>query len=356
MTNGSIRIMEPTPVAALRRLEERWRRDLAFQEQLGEVTPLRQRQATDQAAREEYAREMISLIRAGRSAGRFNFELYVYYVNFYLRNLVHEGRLAEGRYDPQLATVRAALERIRTDHQLPAGEPWLRGQGSAEYESLNDEYERLLESMLPGVLREFGESEVADLLASDPARYEALERAGARIAHQQTTPAENLELLVLRYKREGEMAGEAGAYYAACAMLGAAIEASLLALCYRHPLEAENARRRLNRQSRPDAEPERWSLLDLVVIAVVAGWIPALRTDSWELSTSDWVRRIDQLRQFRNLLHPGKHLATRPWIQLGKEDYEDARAIFEVLDFQLKRVKEQIPAVVAPAAAPVGNA
>jgi hypothetical protein len=332
--------MESAFAAAVNRLEERWRRDLEFQEQLGELTPLRLRQANDQAAREEYAREMISLIRAGRSAGRFNFELYVYYIDFYLRNLVHEGRIAEGRYDAALAGVRAALERIRAEHPLSAGELWLRGQGPPEYERLNDEYERVLESMLPGVLREFGESELADLLAADPSRYQALERAGFRIVHKQSTPAENLGLLIERYKREGEMAGEAGAYYAACAMLGAAIEASLLALCYQYPIESENARLRLNRQFRPEAEPERWSLLDLVVIAVVAGWIPALRTDSWELSTGEWVRRIDQLRQFRNLLHPGKHLNTRPWNQLGKEDYEDARAIFEVLDFQLKRLRK----------------
>jgi len=167
--------------------------------------------------------------------------------------------------------------------------------------------------------------------------------------HRKGSPVESLTRLGARYRREGELAAQAGAYYAACAMLGAAIEATLLALCHARPAEAEAARKRLHRDFRPLRDPDRWSLLDMVAIAIIAGWLPSLGEDSLALTAGEWLRRIDRLRRLRNLLHPGRHLATAPWVQLGRDEYDDARAIFDVFEFQLARLAAPPPAPPTPA-------
>ena len=289
--------------------------------------------------REEYVRQLLPLIRTGTEARSLSLEQSVYLRNN-LIELVHESRLEEGLYQDKLEPIDERIREVEKKHGLELGEYWLINEGPQEWRELNDEYNKTNNSYRLPIYREFGEEELATLLETDPEQFEALCEAGRKEIFELTSPIDNLNSLINIYKRESHLCAEAGAYYAACATLGAALEALLLTLCHQYPQQSKDACQRLPKKHRPNkSDPDGWGLSDLVNIASDAGWIPAFIVNSEKFDIAEWVHLI---RGLRNLIHPGNHLRNKPRARIGEQDYEDARAAYTLVEMRFEQLESAL--------------
>jgi hypothetical protein len=143
---------------------------------------------------------------------------------------------------------------------------------------------------------------------------------------------DRLVTLIRRYERESQRCAEVKAYYAACAMLGAAVEGSLLAMCCAYPKEVKRAIQSLPENERPRGRWKRWALHQLLIVAKTAGWLPARRGKRGRLKVGDWAELLQELR---NLVHPGKHLRSYPKVRIRRGHLADARTVFEAVNDHL---------------------
>jgi hypothetical protein len=120
----------------------------------------------------------------------------------------------------------------------------------------------------------------------------------------------------------------AGAYRAACVMLGSAVEAALLAT-----VAAVEDRLRESGQW-PTGNPLRWDLGTLLKIAGQADLLP-VSTSGYELS--DEVKAVKQLR---NLVHPAAYVRDVP------ANFEADEALFQAAYRVLDEVYEATLAVI----------
>lgn len=113
-----------------------------------------------------------------------------------------------------------------------------------------------------------------------------------------------LSKIAIRYEREALKCASIRAYYAACIMLGAALEAILIQMCDLFKGETKEAISRL--EKKPKGHPVRWGLDDLIKVAVEAGWLPRKRgSNSDEPGAGELIHLV---RRLRDLSHPGRHL------------------------------------------------
>lgn len=134
-----------------------------------------------------------------------------------------------------------------------------------------------------------------------------------------------LSKIAVRYEREAEKCASVRVYYAACIMIGGALEAILLQMCDRFEHEVAEAIRTLPRK--PKGTIEHWGLDDLIRIAVAAGWLPPRRGP--DLAEPGVGELIDLPRRLRNLSHPAVHLREVDEVPLRAASYRVAYAIFD---------------------------
>jgi hypothetical protein len=134
-----------------------------------------------------------------------------------------------------------------------------------------------------------------------------------------------LSKIAVRYEREAEKCASVRAYYAACIMIGGALEAILLQMCDLFEHEVAEAIPTLPRK--PKGTIEHWGLDDLIRIAVAVGWLPLRRGP--DLAEPGVGELIDLLRRLRNLSHPAVHLREVDEVPLRAASYRVAYAIFD---------------------------
>jgi hypothetical protein len=137
------------------------------------------------------------------------------------------------------------------------------------------------------------------------------------------------------YYDEAETCASAGAHVAACVMLGAALEASLLglALCLPDDLQQSAvAPRYKGGKLRP---PEKWSLRELLDVAKERAWLPGGLAPDLDTTVEDALDAgyigdcAEIVQETRNLLHPGKHTREYVHVTLGPHHYDQSRRIVE---------------------------
>lgn len=137
--------------------------------------------------------------------------------------------------------------------------------------------------------------------------------------------------IAVQYRREAKACYQADAPLAACIMMGAALEAALLAsvhLC----LDA------VSRLSTIPHNPiEKWSLEELLNVARDLGWLSNVVAEgdspgSFRITLYDYA---SWLRKVRNRVHPGRHIREDPDSDLT---YKDATLAFRVVDVATLRV------------------
>jgi hypothetical protein len=142
------------------------------------------------------------------------------------------------------------------------------------------------------------------------------------------------------YYREARKCMDSKAYLAGCIMMGAALEASLLAFanCYSsEALRSSNAPTKRG-NIKPLAE---WRLQELLAVAKDQGWLQSSLSldEEWngkKAQIGDWA---EVLRQIRNLIHPVRHMLDFSRKRITKKYLETAFEIFEVAtDYLLNKI------------------
>jgi len=131
---------------------------------------------------------------------------------------------------------------------------------------------------------------------------------------------DKLENFIELCEMEAETCAEAGAYYGACVLYGAALEGMLLRMCDLFPKDVEAGMALLPKKKRPNGELVTWLLAPLIGVARAGKWLPEKRVDG-----SDWV---DSLKDLRNSIHPGKHIASGS-NTIGGAEYLWAKEAYE---------------------------
>lgn len=274
------------------------------------------------------ARRYLDLVRALRQAGQITFAEYVLQVGSRIE-MVSDHRWTEGAYSADLCPIDEAMQQITQAHGLSDDQYWAREDEPPDYRKLSDAYSACLDLKLIEVMREFGETELADLRQQHPDRYDALREEGRRSVFEKDNRHTALATLIAHYESEAETAGAAGAYLSGCLMWGAAVEGRLLLWCLKAAVVAEQARQSLPAKARPrKPDPLDWTLDNLVQVARAAGWIGVLEDDDFIFPVEALLRN---LRQTRNLIHPGRSLREEPHLRRDKAAFDDARAAYAAL-------------------------
>lgn len=150
----------------------------------------------------------------------------------------------------------------------------------------------------------------------------------------------SLQLLIKRYEQESRRCAKARAYYGACALIGAALEGALISMCNLYPEETEKAIRELHLKNLWKKHLLWYELYDLIKIAKFANWLPGRMQKKAKRKIGDY---LDAVKEFRNLIHPGRHLREGTKLRLKKSHYAYSREIFEYAhDWLYKYVTESI--------------
>jgi hypothetical protein len=150
--------------------------------------------------------------------------------------------------------------------------------------------------------------------------------------------------LLLKLAVHGELeaarCAKVRAYYGACILAAASIEA-MLATCDLLPDEVRGASAKLKLKLRGSID--QLGLAALLKIATTAGWLPAEQQDS---SKPDIQAVTDIVRRLRNLSHPGKHLHELKRVPLPRKSYRIARyTVDAVRDHLANKLGIELPPI-----------
>ena len=136
------------------------------------------------------------------------------------------------------------------------------------------------------------------------------------------------------YDDEAHKCLASGAYLAACAMLGAELEAVLLLVASVHTEEVEESPVRPQRGGKPRPMLS-WKFWELLRVARDLGWLPS----DWSIEIDADGRLIrandhaDLVRRVRNLMHPARYIQDIPGGQVNEADLDICyRIVEEVID------------------------
>ncbi len=140
------------------------------------------------------------------------------------------------------------------------------------------------------------------------------------------------------YYHQAEKCSETKAYLAGCVMLGAALEANLVAMVCCFPEEVSRCCK-LPKNKNGKAKPVlAWTLRQLLDIAKELDWLPSklIESEEWDSKKAhigDWS---DILRELRNLIHAGRYLTDYPNTRITKKYLEISFEILEVANDHLR--------------------
>lgn len=142
--------------------------------------------------------------------------------------------------------------------------------------------------------------------------------------------SERLSKLAIFYDREATKCVQGRAYLAACVMRGAALEASLHAMCFLYPERVKKTtvyqRKRFRTKRNKALE---FKFYELINIADELAWFPPKRITWGKRATLAGFAH--ELRKLRNYVHPGIWAPERPTtMKFTKRVYGVAYEIFDV--------------------------
>lgn len=288
--------------------------------------------------RDAHVRKWLEVIDAAHHAGRLQDPILRYLRVWQVdRLLFHRGVHQED--DPEFAEREQDLDerknRVRALHGLPEWRWWPPGTGLAEAEELTQEDLALHDQRLTKVLREFGLEGEAENLEKDPKEFHRELELGRRAARGELSDEEIADVLREQYLSEAHASAVMGAYQAAAAMVGAAMEAVLLARCLRSASTIAEVVAQIDPRERPKRlDPRAWTFANMCRVADTAGWLPDFRANEVDfVLTGDSL--INLVKDLRNMLHPARHLRhaakQRYDGMVARAQYEDALSAYELL-------------------------
>jgi hypothetical protein len=283
-------------------------------------------------------KEALELSNAIHQAGLFTEEEFFFHCVVPVEHL-HEHLWIGGHYKERLDPISNKLREVEAEYELKPGEFWPKGQGPAEYDRLNAQYEKVLDDEFGKLLREVGLDTHSKLWRQKRAEFDRLREAGRASTFEKSDIEHATAKLIGMFETEATKCAKAKAYYAACVMIGSASEARLLLKCLQDPTELAAAKAKIPAtKGFHKGGPEFWNLSQLIEIANQAGWVANLQTENVVIHI---VNLLSHLHDMRNLVHPGRHAVRRPHVSIGKEQYADAKAAYSALCFSLERAEHR---------------
>lgn len=272
----------------------------------------------------EYAAALVDLCTALLHSRKMSLQQYVFNAS-YAASSLHEERLFNREY-PEIEAISQALRLIEQEHGADDG--WPIGEGPDEHQRLSREWEFLSDKRFILTMKEIGAEDVASLYLDDKKEYERLRERGRRHVFQKDEIVASISDAVVRYEKEARSSALVEAYTASAILLGAAVEGVLLLRCLRSRRKAISVASKLPKKVRPSALDDflRWNFDQLIEVCLAAGWLPPI--EKIEVRP-DGLAHL--LRQMRNYVHPGRVAKDRPWIEIEKEDYEQAEVIYTTI-------------------------
>ena len=117
---------------------------------------------------ETWARLRLELNETRYTAGRIDAEIRQAIAGWTIEHCIHAHRWTSGAYDTELGPLEDQLDAIESSAGLGPDDTFAEGEEPPEYRAVQDAYDRVLLDLLEQALREFEETELADLLARDP--------------------------------------------------------------------------------------------------------------------------------------------------------------------------------------------
>ncbi len=129
-----------------------------------------------------------------------------------------------------------------------------------------------------------------------------------------------------RSKRSSKIGADAGAFDAACLMVGCALEAALLAnvLAFEPDMERDG--------TWPDSKkpPEEWHLPELIRFHREAGWIKTRAADPRTSDEPQLADAVEIVNWLRNLVaHPGRLIRLAPEITVDEKAFATMYGILQ---------------------------
>lgn len=272
----------------------------------------------------EYASALVDLSTALLHSRKMSLQQYVFNAS-YAASCVHEERLFKRDY-PEIEAVSEMLRRIEQEHG--ANDGWSIGEGPEEHRKLSKEWDLLSDKRFILTMTEIGAEDVASLYLDDRKEYERLRERGRRHVFQKGEIVASISDAVVRYEKEARSSASVEAYTASVILLGAAVEGVLLLRCLRSKQKAISVASGIPKKVRPSALDDflRWNFDQLIEVCLAAGWLPPIEKIGVR---PDGLAHL--LREMRNYVHPGRTARDRPWIEMEKEDYDQAEVIYTTI-------------------------
>ncbi len=250
---------------------------------------------------------------------------------------VNDGRIADDGY-PEIVELFTKIRAIEIAHGLAPGEYWANGEAPDEYVNMNSQFEAATEKRLIETFRELGAEDIASLYIADREEFDRRRERGRRAFFHKDEVLPALTDTVVRYELEARKAATAGAYTAAIALIGAAVEGLLVLRCLRSKTKAMTVAASLSRpkRPRPQEDPTKWKFDTLIETCLAAGWLPAISTTIATISPAGLAH---SLRQMRNYVHPGKVATERPWVEADEVEDTMAESIYATISSTVTTTK-----------------
>jgi hypothetical protein len=146
------------------------------------------------------------------------------------------------------------------------------------------------------------------------------------------------------YRREAEKCLDSKAFLAGCMMIGAALEALLLAFVNCYPDEASTSQAAPRRKG--SVKPVfKWSLADLLAVAKERGWLHSGLSldDEWDDARAQIGDYGEVIRRIRNLVHPARYVSDFPRKRITACYLESCFEILEVaIDYLQNKIEGSI--------------
>ncbi|WP_179563020.1 hypothetical protein [Sphingomonas sp. R3G8C] len=282
----------------------------------------------------EKVQHAVDLANALLAAGNITADEYLFYATYRVDDH-HTSLWLAGAY-PEVEELASKIHQIENDHGLSDGHYWLRGEGPPERCEATRLHEAALDERFAAMLEKFGLVKIAEIWRTDRAEYDRRHKIGRLTIFEKDNVQKSVADSIGSYEEEARRCASAGAYCAACVMLGSAAEARILRMClvYYDDVAAILAKKARSQKPR-NLNPLHWTLDILISFAEELGWLPDLENDEITVKIASW---LSSLRDTRNLLHPGRHARDRPHIVIGREEYDDANHAYTALRIALERV------------------
>lgn len=151
------------------------------------------------------------------------------------------------------------------------------------------------------------------------------------------------------YRREAQKCMAVKSYLAGCVMIGAALEAALIAMCHLCSDEIPTNLIPKKRNGKPKNLLD-WPFFHLLRVARECKWLPAGLSldDEWDSKKAEVGDYSVVVQQFRNLVHPSCYIAHFSKRRVTKRRMEMCFEIVETAsDYLLKKVYASLKAALS---------